>query len=133
MSFDDLAGVGRRHPLAALPFIIAVLTLMGFPPTAGFIGKYYVFSSAVEAGGGFIWLAVLGVLASAVGAYYYLRILVAMFMKDPIPGEPVAVPMRSGSVVAALVISGLAVMQMGLMPGDMLDLAVAAAEQLFAG
>ncbi|MAQ14360.1 MAG: NADH-quinone oxidoreductase subunit N [Sandaracinus sp.] len=133
VSFDDLAGVGRRHPLAALPFIIAVLTLMGFPPTAGFIGKYYVFSSAVEAGGGFIWLAVLGVLASAVGAYYYLRILVAMFMKDPIPGEPVAVPMRSGSVVAALVISGLAVMQMGLMPGDMLDLAVAAAEQLFAG
>ncbi len=133
VSFDDLAGVGRRHPLAALPMVIGVLTLMGFPPTAGFFGKYYVFSAAVEAGGGFIWLAVLGVLASAVGAFYYLRVLVAMFMKDPVPGEPVAVPMRSGSVVTALVISGLLVMDMGLMPGSMLELAIAAAEQLFAG
>ena len=133
VSFDDLAGVGRRHPLAALPFVIGALTLMGFPPTAGFFGKYYVFSAAVEAGGGFIWLAVLGVLASAVGAFYYLRVLVAMFMKDPIPGEPLAVPMRSGSVVAALVISGFLVLDMGLMPGRMLDLAIAAAGQLFAG
>ncbi len=129
VSYGDLRGVGRRHPMAALPFVVGVLSLMGFPPTAGFFGKYYVFSAAVHSGGGMVWLAVLGVLSSAVGAYYYLRVVVVMFMKEPEKGQILAVPMRSGYVVTALAIAGLAVMELGLMPGWFLDLAVQAAQQ----
>lgn len=131
-TFADLRGVGRRHPLAAAPFVLGVLSLMGFPPTAGFFGKYYVFRAAVQAGDGYVWLAVFGVLTSAIGAYYYLRVIVAMFMREAVPGQKLAVPMRSGYVVAALSIAGLLVLELGLMPGDMLELAIHAAQQLLA-
>jgi len=130
VSFDDLAGVGRRHPAVALPFVIAVLSLMGFPPTAGFFGKYYVFSAAVHAGGGMIYLAILGVLTSAIGAYYYLKVIVYLFMKQPEPGQVRAVPMKSGLVITSLVLSGFFVMNMGLVPGEYLDMAIDAARQL---
>ncbi|MEM9194404.1 MAG: NADH-quinone oxidoreductase subunit N [Myxococcota bacterium] len=130
VSYEDLAGVGRRHPFAALAFIIGVLTLMGFPPTAGFFAKYYVFSAAVEAGGGMVWLAVLGVLTSAVGAYYYLKVIVYMFMKEPQPGAPHAVPMKSGYVAFALVIACLSVFWMGIVPSRYVEMAVQAASQL---
>ena len=85
---------------------------------------------AVQAGGNMVWLAVVGVLSSAVGAYYYLRVLVFMFMKDPQAGAPVAVPMRSAYVVTAIVIAGFLVMALGLMPGALLELAVRAASTL---
>lgn len=130
VSYEDLAGVGRRHPAAALPFVIGVLSLMGFPPTAGFFAKYYVLNAAVEAGGGLVWLAVLGVVTSAIGAYYYLRVLVYMFMKAPQPGAPIAVPMKSGYVVLALVLSGYFVLRMGLAPGNYLSMALEAAAKL---
>lgn len=130
VTYADLAGVGRRHPMAALPFVLGVLTLMGFPPTAGFFGKYYVFNAAVHAGGGFVWLAIIGVLASAIGAYYYLRVVVSMFMKEPEPGATLAVPMKSGYVSAALIIAGVLVIDLGLMPSSALELAIQAAAQL---
>lgn len=127
VSYDDLAGAGRRHPAAALPFVIGVLSLLGMPPTAGFFGKYYVFSAAVQAGGLMVWLAVLGVLASAVGAYYYLKVVVYLFMREPEEDAPIAVPMQSGYVVVALVVAGYYVMKMGITPGRYLDWAVSAA------
>jgi NADH-quinone oxidoreductase subunit N len=129
VSYEDLAGVGRRYPLLALPFVIGVLSLMGFPPTAGFLGKWYVFSAAIAAGNSLLWLVILGVLTSVVGAYYYLRVLVFMFMKSPEPGAPLAVPMRSGYVVLALVLSGYFVLKMGITPARYIDLAVVAAEK----
>ncbi|MEM6960447.1 MAG: NADH-quinone oxidoreductase subunit N, partial [Myxococcota bacterium] len=132
VSYEDLAGVGRRHPMVAVPFVLGVLSLMGFPPTAGFVGKYYVFQAAVSAGGGMVWLAVIGVLSSAVGAYYYLRVLVFMFMKEPQTGAPVAIPMRSGSVVLALLVSGYFVLKMGITPASYLQFAIEAARQLVA-
>jgi NADH-quinone oxidoreductase subunit N len=132
VSYEDLAGVGRRHPAAAVPFVLGVLSLLGFPPTAGFFAKYYVFNAAVQAGGGMVWLAVLGVLTSAIGAYYYLRVIVYMFMKQPQAGAPVAVPMKSGYVVAALLLSGYFVLRMGIAPGNYLDMAIEAAQQLIA-
>lgn len=131
VSYEDLAGLGRRKPLLALPFILAVLSLMGFPPTAGFFAKYYVFSAAVQAGGGLVWLVVLGALTSTVGAYYYLRVLIFMFMREPAEGAPVAIPMRSGYVVVAMVVAALFVLQMGVSPGGYLEIANAAAK-LFA-
>lgn len=127
VSYEDLAGVGRRHPMAALAFLVGVLSLMGFPPTAGFFGKYYVFNAAVQAGGGMIWLVVIGVLTSAIAAYYYLRVVVYMFMKQPEPDAPVASVMRSGYVVAALLLSGYFVLMMGVTPGNYLAMALAAA------
>jgi NADH-quinone oxidoreductase subunit N len=130
VSYEDLAGVGRRHPWVGIPFTLGVLSLMGFPPTAGFFGKYWVLESAVRAGGDLTYLAILAVLMSAVGAYYYLKVLVFLFMKQPEPGAPVAVPMRSGYVVAALVLSGYFVMRMGLAPTAYLELAQGASYQL---
>jgi NADH-quinone oxidoreductase subunit N len=130
VSYEDLAGVGRRHPMAALPFVIGVLSLMGFPPTAGFLGKWYVFSAAVAAGDQLLWLVILGVLSSVVGAYYYLRVIVYMFMKAPEPGAPIAVPMRSGYVVLALVLSGYFVLKMGVTPARYIDVATYAASKL---
>jgi NADH-quinone oxidoreductase subunit N len=127
VSYADLAGAGRRHPVAAFPFAIGVLSLLGLPPTAGFFGKYYVFSAAVQAGGPMVWLAVLGVLASALGAYYYLKVVVYLFMKEPEEDAPIAVPMQSWYVVLALFIAGYYVMKMGIFPGRYLDWAVSAA------
>lgn len=125
VSYEDLAGVARRHPFVALPFVLGVLSLMGFPPTAGFFGKYYVFSAAVQAG--HIWLAILGVLTSAIGAYYYLKVIVFMYMADPKEGAPIAIPMRSGAVVAALAIAAFFVLEAGLTPSAYLDMASTAA------
>ena len=133
VTYEDLAGVGRRHPMASIPFLVGVLSLMGFPPTAGFFAKYYVFNAAVQAGGGMVWLAVLGVLTSAVGAYYYLKVLVYLFMREPQAGAPIAIPMKSNAyVIGALVLSGYFVMRMGLAPDAYLDLAVEAARQFLA-
>jgi NADH-quinone oxidoreductase subunit N len=128
VSYDDLAGAGRRHPAAAFPFVIGVLSLLGMPPTAGFFGKYYVFSAAVQAD--LVWLAVVGVLASAVGAYYYLKVIVYLFMKEPEEDAPIAVPMRSGYVLFALLLSGYYVVKMGVTPGRYLEWAVSAAQSL---
>jgi NADH-quinone oxidoreductase subunit N len=130
VSYEDLAGVGRRHPVVALPFVLGVLSLMGFPPTAGFLGKWYVFSAALAGGDDLLWLVILGMLASVVGAYYYLRVIVYLFMKSPEPGAPIAVPMRSGYVVLALVLSGYFVLKMGVTPARYIDVALHAASKL---
>ncbi|HMJ51467.1 MAG TPA: NADH-quinone oxidoreductase subunit N [Polyangiaceae bacterium] len=123
-SYEDLAGIGRRHPGAALPFALFLLSLAGVPPAAGFFGKFYIFRAAIYGGGGFYWLAVIGLLNSVVGAYYYLRVIVYMYMREPAPGAPIAVPMRSGYVAFALLACALLVLGLGLFPGSMLDIAL---------
>jgi NADH-quinone oxidoreductase subunit N len=130
VSYEDLAGLGRRNPMLALPFVLGVLSLMGFPPTAGFFAKYYVFTAAVQAGGNLVWLAVLGALTSAVGAYYYLRVLVYLFMREPAEGAEKAVPMRSGYVVTAMVVAAAFVLEMGVAPSGYLEIVSAAAKLL---
>lgn len=127
VSYEDLAGLGRRNPLVAVPFVIGILSLMGFPPTAGFFAKYYVLMAAVQAGGSMLYLAILAVITSAIGAYYYLRVIVYLFMKQPEPGAPVAVPMRSWYIAAAIVVSAYFVIQMGISPTAYLELAAGAA------
>ncbi|MGF1470023.1 MAG: NADH-quinone oxidoreductase subunit N [Sandaracinaceae bacterium] len=132
VSYEDLAGVGRRHPWVAGPLALGVLSLMGLPPTAGFFGKYYVILAAVTAGGGRVWVAVVAVLSSAIGAYYYLRVIVYLFMRVPEEGAPVAVPMRSGFVMTALILTGYFVLRMGIAPDAYLGLALEAARELAA-
>ena len=77
----DFAGLGFRHPVLAVAMSIFLFSLAGIPPTAGFIGKFYLFSGAIQRG--YIGLAVIGVLNSAASVYYYLRVMVYMYMKEP--------------------------------------------------
>jgi NADH-quinone oxidoreductase subunit N len=80
-SLDDFAGLFRRRPLLAAAMTIFMLSLAGVPPTAGFVAKFFVFTAAYE--GGLGWLAVVGVVSSAIAAYFYLRVVVKMFMQEP--------------------------------------------------
>ncbi|HEY3237628.1 MAG TPA: NADH-quinone oxidoreductase subunit N, partial [Polyangiaceae bacterium] len=126
VSYEDLAGMGKRHPAAALAFSLFLLSLAGVPPTAGFFGKLYVLQAAMDAG--LYLLAVITLLNSIVGAYYYIRVMVYMYMREPAPGAPFATPMRSGYVASALVAAALLVLAIGLMPGSSLEMALAAAK-----
>jgi NADH-quinone oxidoreductase subunit N len=125
VSYADLAGVGKRHPAAALAFSLFLLSLAGAPPTAGFFGKLFVFKAAVDSG--LYWITILGLVNSVIGAYYYLRVLVFMYMREPEPGAPIATPMRSGYVGFALVIAAILVIALGVLPGTSLDVAAKAA------
>jgi NADH-quinone oxidoreductase subunit N len=125
VSYDDLSGLGKRHPAPALAFSLFLVSLAGIPPTAGFFGKWFVFKAAIDAG--LYWAAVIAFINSVIGAYYYLRVLVYMYMREPAAGAPVAVPMRSGYVNAALLVSAVLVLVLGLMPTRYLDVAAAAA------
>jgi len=80
---SDYAGMGRKYPFLALVMAVAMLSFTGVPPTLGFVGKFYLFRTVIE--GGFIGLALIGVLTSLISAYYYLRVVVVMYMQD---GEP---------------------------------------------
>ncbi|MDP9033460.1 MAG: NADH-quinone oxidoreductase subunit N, partial [Myxococcota bacterium] len=125
VSYEDLSGLGKRHPAPALAFSLFLLSLAGIPPTAGFFAKWFLFKAAIE--GGLYWLALLALVNSVIGAYYYLRVLVYMYMREPAAGAPVAIPMRSGYVTAALVVSAVLVLVLGLTPSHYLDVAVRAA------
>jgi NADH-quinone oxidoreductase subunit N len=125
VSYEDLSGLGKRHPATALAFSLFLVSLAGVPPTAGFFGKWFVFKAAID--GGLYWLAIVALVNSVIGAYYYLRVLVYMYMREPAAGAPVAVPMRSGYVAAALVVSAVFVLALGLTPTRYLDMAVRAA------
>jgi len=131
VSYDDLSGVGRRHPWRALPLALGAVSLMGFPPTAGFLGKWYILGASVGAGGWLLACAVVALLSTLYGAYAYLRILVHLYAREPEPGAPKAVPMRSGYVVSALVIAGGFVLALGLVPAGFLRLARLAAAPFF--
>ena len=124
VSYADLAGIGRRHPAVALAFTLFLLSLAGIPPLAGFFGKFYLFRVTINAD--FVLLAVLGLLNSVIAAYYYLRVMVYMYMKEPEPGAPIATPMRSGYVATALVIAAILVLVLGMLPGGTLDAAILA-------
>jgi NADH-quinone oxidoreductase subunit N len=125
VSYDDLSGLGKRHPAAALAFSLFLLSLAGIPPTAGFFAKWFVFRAAID--GGLYWLAILAFVNSVIGAYYYLRVLVFMYMREPAAGAPIAVPMRSGYVTAALLVSAVLVLALGLTPTHYLEVALRAA------
>ncbi len=123
---DDYGGLATRHPVLALTLALFLLSLVGIPPTAGFAGKFYLFGAAVRSG--YIWLAILAVLNSAVAAYYYLRVIVYMYMRDQegVPTEPA--PSFAGRLALGIALWG--VFQLGLMPAPVLDLAQAAVAPL---
>ena len=122
----DYAGLARRHPLLAATLTAFLLSLVGIPPLAGFVSKFYLFGSAVRSG--YVWLTVIAVLNSAVAAYYYLRVIVYMYMREP-DGDPIAVaPSLAGGLALTLAIIGIVVL--GFMPAPFADLAQAAVAPL---
>ncbi len=119
LTLEGFRGLGYKRPILAVLLTICLFSLMGIPPTAGFSGKFYIFAGAVEAG--YIWLAVIGVLNSAVSLYYYLKVLVFMYFKDA-EEEFEWVKLLPGATVCA-VISVIAVLYMGVLPGNIMELA----------
>jgi NADH-quinone oxidoreductase subunit N len=109
---DSYAGLAARHPFVALCMTIFLLSLTGIPPLAGFAGKFYVFSDAIK--NHYYWLAVIGMLNSAVAAFYYLRVLMYMYFKEPIK-ELGKVDITVGYVVVML-ISVAALLYLGILP-----------------
>ena len=114
---EDYAGIARRSPLLAITLALALVALVGVPPTSIFIAKLYIFTAAVKAD--LIWLAVLGVINSAVSAYYYVRIIRIMFLEPARSEERFTTPAASW---AALGLAGAAMLWIGIAPGYLLDL-----------
>jgi len=122
------AGLGRRSPLIAGTFAFFLLAFAGMPLTSGFTGKFAVFQAAIA--GGALPLVIVGVLSSAVAAFFYVRVIVLMFFSDPTPDGPsvVAPGLFTGTAVA---IGAVTTLVFGVIPGPLLNLANHAASHLF--
>jgi NADH-quinone oxidoreductase subunit N len=118
-TFDDYAGLGTTHPLLAAMMALFMFALAGFPPTAGFAGKFYVFSAAVQAG--YYGLALIGVLTSVVSVVYYTRVVMLMYMREPNGAPPI--PRLAPTTMAVLGITAVGILYMGIFPGGLMRLA----------
>jgi NADH-quinone oxidoreductase subunit N len=126
VTIDDYAGLGRRSPLLAFTLTIFLLSLIGIPLTGGFFAKYYVFTAALQSN--LVWLTIIGVVNSAVAAYYYLRLIVVMYMREPsIEGAPEPV---SPAMSTALIVAAIATIYLGVYPNKVVDSATIAGKQL---
>jgi len=117
--FSDYAGLASRRPLVASAMVLFMLSLTGIPPLVGFVGKLYLIEAIVQAG--YVWLAVIMVLNSAVSAYYYLRVIIEMFMRDPEKPEVAVEP--APFLVACLLVATVGTIFFGLFPDAPLDFA----------
>ncbi len=126
VTLDDYAGLGRRAPGLAAVLTIFLLSLIGIPATGGFFAKFYAFSAALKSD--LVGLVVIGVINSAVAAYYYLRIIVVMYMREPREEAPM-IPMPPALRIS-LAASVLATLYLGLLPGRVLDYAIRSAHAL---
>src|SRR5499427_2469764 len=123
---EDYEGLGRTSPLLAATLTIFLLSLIGIPMTGGFFAKFYVFSAALRAN--LIWLTLIGVVNSAIKAYYYLRIIVVMYMRESRKEVPVS-PVSPG-LALALALSILATLYLGILPNRILKIAQHSAQEL---
>jgi NADH-quinone oxidoreductase subunit N len=117
---EDFAGLARVRPAAAAAMVIFLMSLTGIPPTAGFVGKFYLFGAAINSG--YIWLAVVAAVNTAISLFYYMRVAMVMYMLES-PG-PVSVS-SSRSLYAAVIFAVLGTLIMGIYPGPFLELAQA--------
>jgi NADH-quinone oxidoreductase subunit N len=124
VNLDDYSGLGRRRPFLALAFSVFLLSLAGIPATAGFMGKFFLFTAAMESR--MYWLTLVGLMASAIGLYYYLRVIVFMYMREPAADDTqtIAVPVPV-AVAIAIMLAGT--LYLGILPGSLLKLASEAA------
>jgi NADH-quinone oxidoreductase subunit N len=120
LSLDDYAGLGRRQPVVAAALTLFLLSLLGLPVTAGFFGKFYVFKAAVSSH--LIWLAVLMAVNSIIGAYYYFRLIVVMYMREAdAKAAPVAVIGFPLTVNVVLAVTAVCTVYFGLFPNQVLS------------
>ena len=121
----DLSGLYFRSPLAAIAMLVFMLSLGGIPPTAGFMGKFWIFSAVIDQG--FVTLAVVGVVNSAISLFYYIRVVVFMWIKEEVSGSDIALgPAMATTIVITLVASIL----FGIYPQPLFEHAQAAAATL---
>lgn len=126
VTLEDYSGLGRRSPLIAAMLTIFLISLIGIPVTGGFFAKFYVFSAALQSN--LVGLTIIGMINSAIAAYYYLRVIVYMYMRDERIEAPV-MPLPAG-LTAAIAISLIATIYLGVLPNRVLDDAVRAAQDL---
>jgi NADH-quinone oxidoreductase subunit N len=120
LTLDDYAGLGQRRPVVAAALSLYLLSLLGLPVTAGFFGKFYIFKAAINSH--LIWLAVLMAINSIIGAYYYIRVIVVMYMRDASAETAAAAPARFPLAVNfVLAITALGTIYLGLLPSRTLD------------
>jgi NADH-quinone oxidoreductase subunit N len=128
VALEDYAGLGRRSPVLAATLTFFLMSLIGIPITGGFFAKFYVLTAALKSN--LVGLAIILVLNSAIGAYYYLRIIVMMYMSEPRGEVPVTrVPAATALAIAICV---LATLYLGVVPGHVLDSAAQSASRLVA-
>jgi len=120
---DDYSGMGKRAPLVALALTLCLISLIGMPPAAGFMAKFYIFSAAVQHN--LLWLVIIAVINSVISAYYYLRVVKVMWLGEPVSEEKVP---SSGALRLALSVSCLGVLILGIVPGFVMKLAEIAAK-----
>ena len=113
---SDYAGLGTRKPLLAMFMSVMLLSLAGFPPTAGFVGKFYIFKAAV--GAGHIWLVIIGAVNTAISAFYYLRVVVTMYMREP--EEELEFSPYASTLVVGLILAVVGIFLIGILPSLML-------------
>jgi NADH-quinone oxidoreductase subunit N len=116
-SLDSFAGLWERQPWLAVAMGICMFSLAGMPLTAGFVGKFYVFAAAWQAG--LIWLTVVGVVTSAISAFFYLRIVVQMFMRSPAAGVR---PVIDRGLDIGIAIATIGILVFGIIPTPIVDL-----------
>ncbi|MFW6105790.1 MAG: NADH-quinone oxidoreductase subunit N [Desulfovermiculus sp.] len=112
-SLSDFSGLGLKSPAMGLAMAIFMFSLAGIPPTAGFMGKFYIFAAAVKSG--FIWLVILGAINSIISIYYYLRVIVTMYFSSPAE-NPDILPSTSPPLTVALSVAATGVLVMGVFP-----------------
>lgn len=120
LRIEDLAGLGKRQPVTAAMLTVFLMSLIGIPLTGGFFGKFYIFQAALRAN--LVWLTVLGLLNSAVAAYYYLRLMVMMYMNEPGAAVESIEPLTPG-LRAALILPAIGTFFLGVLPGAVLSFA----------
>lgn len=116
---SDFKGLARTHPAAAAAFVLFALSLTGIPPTAGFVGKLFLFNAAIQ--GGFYWLAVIGILNSTISLYYYFKIVMVMYMEEPQGASPLSF---SPPLTVALAVMAFATLFIGLYPEPLIRAAL---------
>ncbi len=119
LTLEGFSGFGYKRPFLAIAMCIFLLSLMGIPPTAGFSGKFYIFAGAIKAG--YIWLAIIGVLNSAVSLFYYLRVMVYMYFREPTEDYS-WIKMHAGAVIS-IVAAIIGVFYLGIIPGSVMEMA----------
>jgi NADH-quinone oxidoreductase subunit N len=119
LTLEGFSGFGYRRPFLGVAMTIFLFSLMGIPPTAGFAGKFYIFAGALKAD--LVWLAVIGVLNSAVSLYYYLRVMVYMYFRDP--SEDFGWVKMNVATTASIILAIVGVLLLGILPGPVMELA----------